>query len=138
MFIINKNLNEIQHSSEEEWNILIERNKIFISEDYSLLENIAKALEEFNIDIVSYEGNSDYYLKLQQRINNTKKNSASDFELKEFAEFIADGVDVQGLIESYEEEVADRLYGLTDEELQKEKEFYEYEVDSGGIIEKTG
>lgn len=59
-------------------------------------------------------------------IDNEKKNTASNESLTLFANFIVQGVDLEGLVQSYEEEVFDRLYGLTDEELQKEKEFYDY------------
>lgn len=58
--------------------------------------------------------------------NNEKKNTATDEYLDLFAEFIVQGVDIEGLVEAYKEDVFDRLYGLTDEELEKEKEFYEY------------
>jgi hypothetical protein len=58
--------------------------------------------------------------------NNEKKNTATDEYLDLFAEFIVQGVDIEGLVEAYKEDVFDRLYGLTDEELEKEEEFYEY------------
>ena len=60
--------------------------------------------------------------------NNEKKNTATDEYLDLFAEFIVQGVDIEGLVEAYKEDVFDRLYGLTDEELEKEKEFYEYKT----------
>ena len=55
-------------------------------------------------------------------------NSATDEELELFADFIVEGVDFEGLIQGYKEEVLGRLYSLTDEELEKEKEFYEYQA----------
>ena len=55
-------------------------------------------------------------------------NSATDEELELFADFIVEGVDFEGLIQGYKEEVLERLYSLTDEELEKEKEFYEYQA----------
>lgn len=64
----------------------------------------------------------------------SKKNTATDESLNLFANFIVQGVDLEGLVQAYEEEVFDRLYGLTDEELKKEEEFYSYSIDQNKEI----
>lgn len=64
----------------------------------------------------------------------SKKNTATDESLNLFANFIVQGVDIEGLVQAYEEEVFDRLYGLTDEELKKEEEFYSYSIEQNKEI----
>jgi len=61
-------------------------------------------------------------------IDNTKKNTFTDESIDLFANFITQGVDLEGLVEAYEEEVLERLYKLTDDELRKEAEFYNYSL----------
>lgn len=63
-----------------------------------------------------------------------KKNTATDESLNLFANFIVQGVDIEGLVQAYEEEVFDRLYGLTDEELKKEEIFYSYSLEQNKEI----
>jgi hypothetical protein len=60
-------------------------------------------------------------------IDNEKKNTATDGELYKFSEFIAEDVNLNALAVSYEEEIFDGLWRMTNEELTKEKEFYDYE-----------
>ena len=64
----------------------------------------------------------------------SKKNTATDESLNLFANFIVQGVDIEGLVQAYEEEVFDRLYGLTDEELKKEEAFYNYSLEQNKEI----
>ena len=67
-------------------------------------------------------------------VNNTKKNTATDESLNLFANFIVQGVDIEGLVQAYEEDVFDRLYGLTNEELEKEEAFYNYSLEQNKEI----
>lgn len=67
-------------------------------------------------------------------IDTSKKNTATDEALTLFAAFIVQGVDIEGLVQAYEEEVFDRLYGLTDEELKKEEAFYNYSLEQNKEI----
>ena len=110
-----------------EYESQIEKENIFYSESYNLLENIAKALEKFGINVISYEGNSDYVFKLEQVVPINNGNSATDDELKAFASFIVEGCDVFSLLEAYEEDIFNNLQTMSDEQLKAHKEFYEYE-----------
>lgn len=56
-----------------------------------------------------------------------KHNSESYDELKNIAAHIAECADLEAILTSHEEDILIRLQGLSDEELKKEKEFYEYE-----------
>jgi len=59
-------------------------------------------------------------------IDNSKKNSATDEDLQSFRDFIVDSTNTEVLVDIFEAETFDRLWSMTDEELQKEKEFYGY------------
>jgi hypothetical protein len=69
-------------------------------------------------------------------IDNTKKNTFTDESIDLFANFITQGVDLEGLVEAYEEEVLERLYKLTDDELRKEAEFYNYSLKQNKELDK--
>lgn len=56
-----------------------------------------------------------------------KSNSATTEELKAFASFIADGIDLDSLLEMYEEEIFEKLEAMSDEELAEHKDFCGYE-----------
>ena len=127
--LIKKKLEEAFSNCEinTEYESQIEKENIFYSESYNLLENIAKALEKFGINVISYEGNSDYVFKLEQVVPINNGNSATDDELKAFASFIAEGCDIFSLLEAYEEDIFNNLQTMSDEQLKAHKEFYEYE-----------
>ena len=93
----------------------------------SVIEDLSKVLDKYDLQLEDIDFQcSDFVFRIVPKSFPEKPNTWSDEELKKFAEFIADGVELNGLLEQYTEEVVERLFALTDEELAREKEFYEY------------